>query len=294
MSDPCSTHSKPTITRILAPNAGRFTGDGTNTWLVGDRALAVIDPGPDDEAHISAILAAAGRAEIRHILLTHAHRDHSDAVARLKRETGALVWAMPREADPAGRSFDRANSPSGGDFIDPDVPIDAILRGGETFTAGDTTFEAIHTPGHAPDHLCFVVSGTDILFSGDHVMGWSTSVIAPPEGHMGHYLASLETLLGRSETRYLPGHGAEIADGRRTARTYLLHRQMREQAVIDALKRGLKTPRAIAEAVYEGIDPAIFPAAILSIQAHAELLIEKGLVLSSGPVTSERPLALSS
>lgn len=294
MSDPRSTPSKPPISRILAPNAGRFTGDGTNTWLVGWEQLAVVDPGPDDVGHIDAIVAAAAGRPITHILLTHAHRDHSDGISRLKRATGAAVFAMPRDQADARQRGDRTNSPSGGDFVDLAVPIDRALNGGETIVAGDATFEAVHTPGHAPDHLCFALADTDILFSGDHVMGWSTSVIAPPEGHMGRYLAALETVLARPETRYFPGHGAEIDDGRRTARTYLIHRQMREQAVVDALRSGARTPREIAAIVYAGLDPAIWPAAVLSIQAHAELLIEKGLATSVGPVTSEQPLALSS
>ncbi len=282
------------IERVLAPNAGRFTGEGTNTWLVGDRALAIIDPGPADPRHLAAIIAAAAKRPVTHILLTHAHRDHSDGITALKRETGAVVRAMPRDPPNHHRSDDQTPSPSGADFIAWDVPIDLALAHGDTFNAGDAAFVAVHTPGHAPDHLCFALSGSGVLFSGDHVMGWSTSVIAPPEGHMGRYLDSLEAVLARPEVRYLPGHGGEIADGRRTAKTYLIHRQMRERAVIEALRSGARTPNAIAAIVYAGLDPAIWPAAVLSVQAHVELLVEKGLVISSGPVTSERPLALSS
>jgi glyoxylase-like metal-dependent hydrolase (beta-lactamase superfamily II) len=284
--------------RITAGNRGPFTGDGTNSWLVGSRELALIDPGPDDPAHAEAVLIAARGRPITHILLTHAHCDHVDGVPRLKQLTGATVAGMARAAgDPRRGADSRENSrqsPSGGDFIDWDVPIDRRIDDGEIFTAGDTTFEAIHTPGHAPDHLCFAVAGSNVLFSGDHVMGWSTSVIAPPEGHMGHYLDSLERLMERAETRYLPGHGAQIDEGPRLARAYLLHRQMREQAVLDALKAGATTLPAIAERVYSGLDPAIWNAAVLSVQAHVELLSEKRLVSYSGPLTFERPLALSS
>lgn len=281
------------VVRILAPNPGPFTGDGTNTWLVGREALAVIDPGPDDDRHLVAILAAAEDRPITHILVTHAHRDHVDGVARLKRLTGAVVLGHPRDQDEALRPFDVAQSPSGGDFIDWDVAIDRVVSDGQAFLAGDVSFEAIHTPGHAPDHLCFAPDGSNILFSGDHVMGWSTSVIAPPEGSMGHYLASLERLLDRRESRYLPGHGNPVEDGPRTARAYLLHRRMREQAIIDALKGGATTSLDIAEKVYEGLDRSIWNAAVLSVQAHVEHLHEKHLVTYVGPLTAERPLALS-
>lgn len=281
------------VARILAPNPGPFTGPGTNTWLVGREALAVIDPGPDDERHLDAMLAEAGGRPITHIVVTHAHRDHVDAVARLKRMTGAIVLGCPRGADDPSRSANPNNSPSGGDFVAWDVPFDHALSDGEKFEAGDQRLEAIHTPGHAPDHLCFALLGSDVIFSGDHVMGWSTSVIAPPEGRMGDYLASLERLVARPETRYLPGHGDGIADGPRTARAYLLHRQMREQAIIDAIMAGDRTAREIAERVYAGLDPAIWNAAVLSVQAHLEYLNERDRVNYALPLTSERPLTLS-
>lgn len=282
------------ITRLTARNPGPFTGSGTNTWMLGEERLAVVDPGPDDPAHIDAILTAARGRPITHILITHAHRDHVDGVARLKAATGAIVVGMGRDPTDPVRKLVSARSPSGGDFVDFDLAIDVRVQGDETLHVGDVTVEAIHTPGHAPDHLCFAIAGTDALISGDHVMGWSTSVIAPPEGHMGRYLASLETLLARPETRYLPGHGDAIADGLRTAKAYLLHRQMREQAVIDALAGGATTSLAIAEKVYDGIDRAIWPAAVLSVQAHVELLAEKGRVTYRGPLSPGLRLALAS
>lgn len=287
-------YGDPRVERVVAPNPGPFTGAGTSTWVVGRDGLAVIDPGPDDEGHISAILAVAAGRPITHILATHAHRDHVAAIPRLKRLTGAVVLAMPRSEDDPIRARAVEFSPSGADFVDFAVPIDIGLEGSETFEAGDVMFEAVHTPGHAPDHVCFALKGSRVLFSGDHVMGWSTSVIAPPEGSMGHYLASLERLAARPEVVYLPGHGGPVEDGPRTARAYLLHRQMRERAVLEALRRGATTARAIAETVYEGIDPAIWGAAVLSVQAHLEHLHEKRLVTYAGPLTSERFLALSS
>jgi glyoxylase-like metal-dependent hydrolase (beta-lactamase superfamily II) len=270
------------IVRLTAPNAGPFTQNGTNTYLIGTRTLAVIDPGPDDASHAEAIVAAAGGRPITHILLTHAHRDHVDGLAWLQSLTGAVTLGAGRGPRPAVGVGDPTTSPSGGDFADWDFKPDILLRHGEMFAAGDVPLTAIHTPGHAPDHLCFALDGQPILFSGDHVMGWSTSVIAPPEGHMGDYLASLEHLLTRSEALYLPGHGDAVHDGPRLARAYLLHRQMREKAVLDALRQGAVTAAAIADIVYAGLAPNLANAARLSVEAHLELLRTKRLVRADG------------
>ncbi|MEQ1695133.1 MAG: MBL fold metallo-hydrolase [Hyphomicrobiaceae bacterium] len=274
-----------TIRRLTARNAGPFTGDGTNTYLVGRHALAVIDPGPEDSTHLAAILDAAAGRRITHILLTHAHRDHADGIAALKAETGAVTVGYGRSALMKARAGQIESSPSGGDFIDWAFTPDMQVAHADIFEAGDVTLETVHTPGHAPDHLCFAHTGEEtVLFSGDHVMGWSTSVIAPPEGSMGEYLRSLEGLLTRGERRYLPGHGEAIPDGHRTARAYLLHRQMREQAVLSAVRDGLATIPAITGRVYEGIADQLLNAAQLSVQAHVELLAEKQLVSFDGPL----------
>ncbi len=285
------------IRRVVAPNAGPFTGDGTNSYLVGSSTLTLIDPGPDDIAHAQAILAAAGGRPIAHILITHAHRDHVDGLARLVALTGARTYAMPRAKASASSAAELGETPTGAEFVDHDLLPDVALADGDTVATGDPhcpAFSAVHTPGHAPDHVCFALAGSAVLFSGDHVMGWSTSVIAPPEGNMGHYLAALEVLLGRDETIYLPGHGAAIADGRRTARAYLLHRQMREQAILAAIKSGAVTIPAIATEVYSGLAPALWNAALLSVRAHVEHLHEKRLLAFDKPLTLHRPLVLSS
>jgi glyoxylase-like metal-dependent hydrolase (beta-lactamase superfamily II) len=272
--------------RILtAGNVGPFTGNGTNTYLVGGERLAVIDPGPEDNAHLAAILAAARGRAITHILLTHAHRDHADGISALKAATGAVTVGFGRSATVAAIAGKADSSPSGGDFIDWSFVPEVRARHGDRLEAGDVVFEAVYTPGHAPDHMCFALEGQmPVLFSGDHVMGWSTSVIAPPEGRMGDYLRSLELLLTRGERRYLPGHGEAIPDGQRTARAYLLHRQMREQAVLGAIRDGLGTIPAITERVYEGIGAQLLNAARLSVQAHVELLAEKGTIAFEGPL----------
>ncbi len=267
------------IVRLTAPNPGPFTGAGTNTYLVGERALAVIDPGPGDETHLAAILQAARGRPITHILLTHAHRDHADGLGRLKQATGAVTVGFQRAGKPAPAA---ASSPSGGDFVAWDFIPDVNLVDGSQINAGDQHFEAVHTPGHAPDHLCFAIaSASSVLFSGDHVMGWSTSVIAPPEGHMGDYITSLQRLLPRPQTFYLPGHGDAITDGPRTVRAYLLHRQMREQAVLDAIRSGEGTIDAITDRVYAGLAPRLRNAARLSVQAHIDFLREKAVLTAT-------------
>ena len=282
----------PGVVRVTAKNGGPFTGNGTNTYVAGTgKARVVIDPGPLDPAHRAAVIAAAAGHPISHILVTHAHRDHVDGLAALKAATGAIVYGFGRQPRVSGARHVSSQSPSGGDFVDDDLVLDRILRDGDVVTAPGVELTAVHTPGHAPDHLCFALAGSSILFSGDHVMGWSTSVIAPPEGNMAAYLASLEKLLALPPATYFPGHGDEIADGVRTARAYLVHRQMREQAVLDVIRRGGASVQSVTGAVYAGIAATLFDAARLSVIAHVELLAEKGLVTASGPLAAETQLA---
>lgn len=279
----------PGIVRIVAPNPSPFTFKGTNTYLVGSTSLAVIDPGPDDAAHRAAILKAAGPRPITHILLTHAHRDHVDGLAGLKAETGALTVACPR--DPDANRIALEHSPSGSYFVDYDFRPDIAIKGGEEIPGGDWGLTAIHTPGHAPDHICFALKGRNVVFSGDHVMAWNTTVIAPPEGRMADYVASLEILLDREDDVFLPGHGGRLDDPQRTVRAYLLHRQWREKSVLDALGRGATTIRRIVPEVYQGLASQLIPAATLSVQAHVEYLIERGLVAADLPLTPDRDLS---
>lgn len=284
------------IVRLTANNKGPFTHEGTNSYLVGRGEFALIDPGPVDEAHAQSIVAAAAGRPVTHILLTHAHRDHVDGLAWLKQLTGATTYGYGRgrcdHARPA--ASDATASPSGGDYADWSFTPDVHLEPGQTIVVPGATLEAVHTPGHAPDHLCFALVGTPVLFSGDHVMGWSTSVIAPPEGNMADYLAALQAVIAREEVLYLPGHGAPVEDGRRTARAYLIHRQMRETAILDAIRGGAATIPAIAGIVYSGIAPDLVNAARLSVQAHVEHLASKRLLSYQSPLTQERHLGLSS
>jgi glyoxylase-like metal-dependent hydrolase (beta-lactamase superfamily II) len=279
----------PGIMRIVAKNPGPFTFKGTNTYLVGSTSLAVIDPGPDDADHRAAILKAAGSRPITHIMVTHAHRDHVDGIARLKAETGALTAAFPR--DPEASRIALENSPSGSFFVDYDFKPDLPIEGGATISGLDWALTAIHTPGHAPDHLCYALRGRNVVFSGDHVMAWNTTVVAPPEGRMADYVSSLEILLDREDDVFLPGHGGRLSEPQRTVKAYLLHRRWREKSVLDALANGATTIRRIVPEIYQGLAPQMIPAATLSVQAHVEYLIEKGLVASDLPLTPDRALS---
>jgi glyoxylase-like metal-dependent hydrolase (beta-lactamase superfamily II) len=278
----------PGIVRLVAPNAGPFTFKGTNTYLVGSTSLAIVDPGPDDPRHLAAILKAAGSRPITHILTTHAHRDHVDGVAALKAATGSVVCGFGR--DPEAQRIALEASPAGSYFVDYDFVPDVVLAGGDMVEGSDWQLTAIHTPGHAPDHLSFALDGRNVVFSGDHVMAWNTSIVAPPEGRMADYIASLEILLDRNDSVFLPGHGGRLDEPQRTVKAYLLHRRWREQAVLKALKGGATSIRRIVPEVYQGLTANLIPAATLSVQAHVEHLIEKGLVSSVSPLTLDRLL----
>ena len=266
------------VRRLVARNPGPMTFKGTNTYLVGRREVAVIDPGPDDLIHRQAILAAANGAPITHILLTHTHRDHSDGVAPLQAATGAITCGFgaggQRRDSAAQHSAARA-------LLDTSFEPGLKLSDGGIVQGPDWALKAIHTPGHAPDHLCFELAGTGALFSGDHVMGWNTTVVAPPEGRMSDYIASLEKLTRLGETRYKvyhAGHGEAIHEPERLVRSFLTHRRMREAMIRDCLGEGLSNISEITDRVYKGISPVLLKAAQLSVLAHLEHLMERGLV----------------
>jgi glyoxylase-like metal-dependent hydrolase (beta-lactamase superfamily II) len=276
------------IARLVANNPSPFTFKGTNTYIVGTTELCVIDPGPDDAAHFEATQRAIAGRPVSHILITHTHRDHIDGLDRLFQATGAKVCGFGREQPDAG-GF--AASPSGGEFVQHRFDPEIVLRDGDRVSGEGWTLTALHTPGHAPDHLCLSLEGRGILFSGDHVMAWNTTVIAPPEGRMADYLASLERLVGRGDAVYLPGHGGRLEEPERTVRAYLLHRQWREQAILGAIRDGHSTIDDIVALVYSGIDGRLVTAASLSVQAHVVHLIDRGLVTCHGPPTFDRALS---
>jgi glyoxylase-like metal-dependent hydrolase (beta-lactamase superfamily II) len=279
------------VVRIVANNPNHFTFKGTNTYLIGTDSPALIDPGPDDPAHLAAILSALGGRRLSHILITHTHHDHVDGLGALIAATGAKTAGYGHKARSHGA---RRTSAAGGEYVEQDFVPDVALRHGDRLEGEGWSLQALFTPGHAPDHLCFALEGTEILFSGDHVMGWNTSVVAPPEGHMGAYIRSLELLTQRPERTYFPGHGGQIEEPQRLVKAYLLHRRMREHAILDCIRQGHDTAEAIVPVVYRGLDPKLLNAASLSVLAHVEHLKERGLVAYEAPLSKTRVLLASS
>ena len=274
------TRLSPRVRRLIAPNASAFTFNGTCTYIVGEGAVAVVDPGPADQTHLAAILSAIDGERVETILVTHTHRDHSALAGELSRATGARILGPP----PYQPRDDEAGLESSHDLA---YAPDAVLGDGERIAAPTFTFEAIATPGHSGDHLCFALLDERALFSGDHVMAWSTSVVAPPDGSMGAYLASLEKIRARDEAVYWPGHGGPVLEPQRYVRALAHHRRQREAAILAALEAGAETVPELVAKVYVGLDPSLVRAAGLSTLAHLENLRERGLVVPDGAVAGE-------
>ena len=268
------------IRRLTVNNPSPFTFHGTNTYLVGDRALAVIDPGPDDDAHLNAILRAAAGRPISHIFVTHTHRDHSPLTPRLRQATGATVLAEGphRPARPL-RAGETARLDASADMeFSPDVALaDGALTEGDGWA-----LRMIHTPGHAANHAAYALEGAGILFSGDHVMAWSTTIVGPPDGSMADYMASLDRLLERDDRVFLPGHGGPVANPQAFMRGLKAHRKMRERAILERLARGDRTIPEMVATIYRDTDPRMHGAAGLSMLAHLEDLVARGVVVTDG------------
>ena len=270
----------PGIRRVLAPNPSPFTFTGTVTYIVGRGRVGIIDPGPDDAAHVAAVLDAVRGETVTHIIVTHTHRDHSPAAAAVKAATGAPTYAEgPHRASRQLHVSEGPRLDAGGDR---DFQPDHRIADGAVIEGDGWALEAVTTPGHAANHTAFALRGPDILFSGDHVMGWSTSVVAPPDGSMRDYMASLEKLRVRPEKTYLPGHGPAVRDGPRYVRHFIAHRRAREAAILRQLSsEGTDIP-ALVQAIYVGLDPRLTRAAGMSVFAHLEDLVARGLVATDG------------
>jgi glyoxylase-like metal-dependent hydrolase (beta-lactamase superfamily II) len=278
-----AVQAAPDILRVTANNPGPFTFHGTNSYVAGRRSVAVIDPGPDDEAHLRVLLEAIGGRDVSHILVTHTHVDHSPLAARLKQITGAPVLAQGphRPARPLNLGEINALDAS----ADRDFMPDIALAHRDLVEAEDFTFEAVHTPGHTANHMAFAIAGQNLLFSGDHVMAWATSIVAPPDGAMSDYMASLDTLLARAETLYLPGHGGPVTKAHEFVRALRAHRRMRESAILGRVRAGDRTIGKIVSAIYKDTDPRLHGAAALSVLAHMEDLLASGRIISDGPAS---------
>jgi glyoxylase-like metal-dependent hydrolase (beta-lactamase superfamily II) len=249
----------PRVRRVVARNPGPFTYHGTNTWILGAGRVAVIDPGPDDPAHRRALLEALRGETVTHILVTHGHQDHAPGAAPLAAATGAPVL---------GRGRPQAQGAPGTAAGRPSFLPDEILAEGDTVAGEDWRLSVLHTPGHASDHLCYVLEGEGVLFSGDHVMPWSTSVVAPPDGDMAAYMANLRRLLERPERVFLAGHGPPITAPRPHVAALLRHREAREARILEVLAGGATTVEAIVTALYPGLAEALRPAAANTVRAH--------------------------
>ena len=274
---------EPLVRRVLAPNPSPYTYTGTQTWLVGAGSdVAVIDPGPagdgpnsghadiNGEGHVEAILRAIGDAKITAIMCTHTHRDHSPAAAPLKAATGApIIGCAPLVLRDDGPRADSA--------FDPDYAPDRILKDGERISGDGWTIEAVATPGHTSNHLCYSLVETGALFTGDHVMKWSTSVVSPPDGDMAAYMASLQKLYDREDRVYYPAHGPAVEKPRQLVRGMIGHRRQRERQIVKLLEGGEGHIPDMVAAMYKGLDPRLTGAAGRSVLAHLLDLRNRGL-----------------
>ena len=279
------------IRRIVAPNPSPLTFRGTNTYIVGKREPVVIDPGPNLDSHLEAILSAIPPGlQIHKILLTHTHLDHSEMAPRLAEETGAKICAFGDYR--AGRHDDHligTNFASGtfkegiDEFLKPDI----CIKDGEEIRVDDLKINAVWTPGHLGNHLCFDISEARILFSGDHVMTWATTVVSPPSGNMTDYLASLEKLISRGQRKLLPGHGAEHADGLSVINHLKAHRRGRERQILEALEDKRLSAAQIADQIYTDLSPSLRPAASMNVLAHLLDLRRRGTLEAEGSFSSD-------
>src|SRR5437016_1368765 len=275
---------RPGLRRIMCDNPGPMTFKGTVSYIVGRGQVALIDPGPLDEPHIAALLDAVRGEAVTHILVTHTHRDHSPAAARIKAATGAKTYGEgPHRAARPLHIGEAPRLESG----DRDFVPDVALADGDVVAGPGWALEAVATPGHTANHMAFALKGTDVLFSGDHVMAWSTPVVAPPDGAMSDYMASLDKLARRGETTYFPGHGGAVTDAPRFVRHFIAHRKAREQAILDQLAKGEADVATLVRAIYVGLDPRLARAAGLSVLAHLEDLVARGKVATDGAPSIE-------
>ena len=271
---------EPLVRRVLAANPSAFTYTGTQSYVVGDHAngaseVAVIDPGPNEADHLAALVAAIGDARLVAIVCTHTHKDHSPAAAPLQALTGApIIGCAPLVLSDDGPRSDAS--------FDPDYAPDRVLADGEQIWGEGWTLTAVATPGHTSNHLCFALEESGALFTGDHVMGWSTSVVSPPDGDMTAYMASLARLHDRADTVYYPAHGPAVTRPRQLVRGMIGHRRQRENQIVRQIESGVGRIAEMVPAMYKGVDPRLWPAAERSVHAHLIDLERRGRVVRCG------------
>lgn len=281
---------EPGLRRVLAPNPSPMTAAGTNSYLLGESALAVIDPGPDDPHHLDTILEAAGGAVVSHILVTHAHRDHSSLAPRLAKRTGAPVLAYGDARagrSPAMAALGALGGLGGGEGVDHGFAPDVAIRDGERVRGSGWEIAALWTPGHFGNHTSFLWN--DAAFTGDLVMGRASSLVSPPDGDLSDFLSSCERLRARPLRRLYPGHGAPVEAPARRIDWLIAHRRSREAQILDCLAQGPSDAEGLARRIYAGSPPALMPAATRNVLAHLVGLRRRAVVETRGaPAASSR------
>ncbi|MEQ1902324.1 MAG: MBL fold metallo-hydrolase [Devosia sp.] len=264
----------PGVQRITAPNGGPFTFTGTNSFILGHNRVAVLDPGPNDSGHLEALLRAIGGRKLEAIILTHTHIDHSALAPRLKAATGAPLWFAGRHRlSRKRRPFEINLVARGSDWS---IRPDRVIADGERIEAGDLGLIGMATPGHCANHMAFGIEGTDWLLTGDHIMGWNSTLVPVPDGSMADYLHSLEKAIAAPYAHYLPAHGGPIAEGPAFARALLQHRLLRNRQIVDAVNKGATTIGALMKVVYPVLPPGVRIGAWMTLTAHADYLGERG------------------
>ena len=266
---------EPLVCRVLATNPSAFSYTGTQSYIVGAAGkVAVIDPGPADDAHVEALIAAIGDAEVAAIMCTHTHHDHSPAAAPLAKATGApIIGCAPFSLKDDGPRADAG--------FDPSYQPDMVLADGQSLEGPDWTLRAVWTPGHTSNHLCYALEESGALFSGDHVMGWSTTVVSPPDGDMTDYMASLQLLQTRQDRVYYPAHGEAVTNPKQLVRGMIGHRRQRENQILKLLNQGVGVIEQMVPQMYKGIDQQLWPAAGRSVTAHLIDLERRSMVRRS-------------
>ena len=269
----------PGIRRIVAENPSPFTLYGTGTYIVGRGEVAVIDPGPADPAHISLLLEGLAGESISHILVTHTHTDHSPGCRLLQEHTDAKTYAYGPHG--SGKLEQGVPVEEGGDM---DFQPDQLVCDGEVLEGGDWSIKCVHTPGHTSNHMCYQFQERKALFTGDHVMGWSTSIISPPDGDMGAYIASLQKLLERDDQVYWPTHGPSIEDPKPHVRGFIAHRHQREEQILACIGQGVHQIQDMVPLIYTELPEFMYPAAARSVLASVVHLVGKGQLRTAGEV----------